>query len=109
MPATRRVVRVLLVGLFVTFLAVQLLVPVLRYGSETSARFGWQMFSIAKGIPDYVVVLPGGEQPIDVDTYVAFVRSDLSLEPTFSLHLCRVVPGAEAVLIGEERIAVRCP
>lgn len=83
-------------------LVVQFAVPISRLGDHNlAARFGWQMFSGAAGVPQFVVETPGGDIEIVLEDYVARVRADIDLS-RFPSHLCEVVPGAEAVRWGED-------
>lgn len=79
------------------FLVVQLAVPLSRLGTDSPRRFGWQMFSIARHSPQFVVATETGEIEIEVSDFMARVRADVDLVALLPQHLCSVVPGAEVV------------
>ena len=109
MARNGRSTRALLVGLFLAYLLIQIGVPIVQFESDTPARGGWQMFSDRRPAPEFVVVMTDGtEEAIALSDFVAFPRADLPLETTLPAHLCRVVSGAEAVVINQAAL-VPCP
>ena len=90
-----RVVAVATIGIF---LAVQLAIPISRYGEVGRAqRFGWQMFSIGEQAPRFVVETNAGEREIDLGDYMARVRGDIDIVGLMPAHLCGAVSGAVRV------------
>jgi len=80
------------------FLAVQLAIPMARYGEvDRAQRFGWQMFSIGEQAPRFVVETSTGNREIDLDDYLARVRGDIDIIGLMPAHLCEVIPGAITV------------
>lgn len=87
---------------FVAVLAVQLAIPISRLGEvEKGTRFGWHMFSGARGVPEFVVETGDGEEAVALDDYMANVRVDVDITSWLPAHLCRVVPEAVRVSWGE--------
>lgn len=80
-----------------TFVAIQLVVPISRLSDDIPRRFGWQMFSVARGAPTFVVTTTSGDTTVDLDSFVARARGDIVLEDDLPAHLCRVFPGAVRV------------
>lgn len=79
------------------FLVVQLVVPISRFGDESARRFGWQMFSASATAPEFVVTTDSDQVEINLDDYMARVRSDIDIETLLPPHLCSVVAGAREV------------
>ena len=80
------------------FLTVQLTLPIGRLGPHESARrFGWQMFSVAREDPTFVVATDSGQSVIDLNDYMAGARGDVDIVGFLPPHLCSVVPGAVRV------------
>lgn len=77
------------------FLAVHLAVPISRLGSqEVAARFAWQMFSIAREAPQFVVVTDSETHDVSLDDFMAGARGEVDTERLMPPHLCEVFPGA---------------
>lgn len=79
------------------FLIVQLAVPISRFGDDSTRRFGWQMFSLVRPSPQFVVTTSTGEVEIDLSEYMARVRDDVDVVALLPPHLCLVIRGAENV------------
>jgi hypothetical protein len=81
------------------FLTVQFVIPIARFGNhEVTQRFGWQMFAGFVPAPEIVVVTSQGEEPIALDEYMAWPRSDIDIIAYLPAHLCEVVPDARTVV-----------
>lgn len=83
--------------IIVLFIVVQLAIPIALLSGERGQRFGWQMYSIARVPPEFVVTTPEGEIVIDVNDYVPTRRAEIDLAVHLPPHLCEVIPGAETV------------
>jgi hypothetical protein len=80
------------------FLTLQLALPISRLGPHESARrFGWQMFSIAREDPTFVVETESGQSVVDLNEYMAGARGDVDIVGALPTHLCVVYPGAVRV------------
>lgn len=79
------------------FLIVQLVVPITRFGDESARRFGWQMFSASAASPEFVVTTNSGRVEINLDDYMARVRSDIDIEALLPPHLCSVALAREVI------------
>lgn len=80
-----------------SFLIVQLVVPISRFGDDSTRRFGWQMFSLARPSPQFVVTTSTGDIEIALSDYMARVRADVDVTLLLPPHLCSVIPGADYV------------
>lgn len=101
----------LLAGVFfITFLALQIAVPLVQLASPRPARFGWHMWTARKESPQFLVVLHDGTtRPADLSAHVGLSRGEMDLSDALPPHLCRVVleivaveirtPGSDAVKI----------
>lgn len=85
------------VGVIAAFAIVQLAIPISRFGSPDTVRFGWQMFSTYEPDPGFIVETDTGSTEVDLEEYMARVRSDIDITSLMPAHLCSVVPGAEEV------------
>jgi hypothetical protein len=79
------------------FVLVQLALPISRLGREDAARFGWQMYSVARPSPQFVVSTSAGDVDIRLHDYMARVRADIDIVGLLPPHLCEVVSGAQTV------------
>jgi hypothetical protein len=92
---TSRVVAAIAV---VTFVVLQLWMPLSRLGAhDTAPRFGWQMFSTAREAPEFVVETGTGSQEISLNDFMAGARGDVDIERLMPPHLCVVFPDAIVV------------
>ena len=89
-----RLSRVATAVAIVVFLAVQLAIPISRFGDEGARRFGWQMFSSAGQEPHFVVTTSTEELEIDLEDYMAMIRVDVDIAGLMPEHLCSVIPEA---------------
>jgi hypothetical protein len=87
------------VALIVTsvFLVVQLSIPLSQLSSDFANRFGWQMFSTTRPVPEFVVETSHERVEISLNDYMARVRADIDIAEELPPHLCQVVPGAQSV------------
>jgi hypothetical protein len=83
-------------------LAVQIGVPLYQLGAPGSARFGWQMFSRAGGLPVFEVQKDDGV----VDTLRV---TDLLVLPRQEIDFAGVLPPVLCERAGVERVVVRSP
>lgn len=79
------------------FLVIQLAIPISRFADETPRRFGWQMFTVTRQAPDFVVHTSTHDIEIDLDDFVARARGDIDLANILPAHLCNVIPDAESI------------
>lgn len=79
------------------FVVIQLVIPISRLTDDSPRRFGWQMFSVARGAPTFVAETNSGDVEIDLDDFVARARGDIDLEEVLPTHLCRVIPDADSI------------
>lgn len=80
------------------FLVVQLAIPITRLAqTDRAERFGWQMFSVARSAPKFVVETDTGDREIVLEEYMARVRADIEITGLLPSHLCEVLPGAVVV------------
>ena len=88
------------------YLIVQVTIPITRLNdTEGGTRFGWHMFSGAKGIPEFVVETVDGNERVNLGDYMARIRVDVDLTGLPAL-LCDNVPGARVVIWDEREF--RC-
>ena len=86
--------------LFLGILGVQVVVPALRLGSDTTSRFGWQMFSTVRIQPTFGVRFEDGRlDTLEIGDFVAKPRSDIDLASLLPPHLCLRLDRAVAVLV----------
>ena len=87
-------------GFIVLFALVQLVVPAIMLGEPRPARVGWQMFTQGRKKGDFAVIRSDGSRMrIRIADYAA---EDIPEVPYYALlpaHLCRVIPGAHAVVV----------
>lgn len=79
------------------FLIVQLGLPLSQLNSDLASRYGWQMFSTTRAIPEFVVKTSSELVEITLNDYMARVRADIDIVDELPPHLCQVVPGAQSV------------
>ena len=86
---------------FIGFLAVQLLVPIIRLGAERRpARYAWQMYSTYVPPVVFLRESPSGSlDTIQVSDHVARPRGDIDLARYLPRHICSRDTGAAAVLV----------
>lgn len=83
---------------FVSYLAVQVSIPIVQLLEDGPRRFGWQMFSrVGHMRPDFFLVTERGVEPVSLDRHVLHLRSEIDLTRELPPHLCTVYPEAEAV------------
>ena len=84
---------------FFAFLTVQLLVPLAQLvWAPRPARFGWQMFSVVTGPPEFTLVRADGTtEPMDITPFVTSVRADVPLAEFLPPHICQAVPNVVAI------------
>lgn len=97
-----------------SYLGIQLVVPVIQLGAPRPARFGWQMWAARRSVPAFVVLMKNGmRQPVAPSAHVGMSRVEIDLGEALPPHLCRVVAGIAAVEVrgaGSEMLQVhRCP
>jgi len=97
----------------VAFLAVQIGVPLWKLIEPRPARFGWQMFSGLRGLPEFRVVLRHGQSfDVPLGWHVGAGRSDVDYAGFLPPHLCRSYAGAAEIRVhfrsGTEQV-YRCP
>jgi hypothetical protein len=91
---------ILAVAFFVTFLAIQIVVPLVKLTSPRPGRFGWHMWTARKRNPQFVMVLKDGSaSPVSLSTYLGFSRGEIDVREAMPAHLCRVVPDVASVQI----------
>jgi len=83
--------------LIAVFVVIQLGIPISRLSEEGPRRFGWQMFSVARGAPTFVAHTTSGDIEIELVDFVARARGDIDLEEVLPTHLCNVLPDANSV------------
>ena len=84
---------------FVTFLAVQILVPLVQAFGPKPTRFAWQMFS-GTSVPLRIQIRTVTEvRDIDVSGMVGNWRGDLNLEKYLPPFMCKRFPEASSVLL----------
>ena len=91
---------ILAVAFFVAFLAIQILVPVVKLTAPRPARFGWHMWTARKRNPQFVLIMKDGSaSPVILSTYLGLSRGELDIREAMPPHLCRVVPDVASVQI----------
>jgi hypothetical protein len=91
---------ILAIAFFVTFLAIQIVVPVVKLTSPRPARFAWHMWTARKRNPQFVMIMKDGSvSPVMLSTYLGLGRGELDIREAMPAHLCRVVPDVAAVQI----------
>lgn len=104
--------RVAAVLFFVAYLILQTAIPLRQLASSEPARFGWQMYSRARIQPEFALVTPAGEVPVEMERYLLRLRREIAFERYLPPHLCRVHPEASAVVVrrmSETSVRVPCP
>ncbi|MGH2428489.1 MAG: hypothetical protein ACRDGV_06320 [Candidatus Limnocylindria bacterium] len=94
----------------VSFLVVQLTVPILALTGPRPARFGWHMYTTLTPVPDAWIEDATGElDRVAVDQLLLRRRSEADLSDVLVRELCRR-PGAAAVITerADERIRTVC-
>ena len=76
------------------FVLVQLTLPLTRIGADDPTRFGWQMYSSPRPLPDFFIVTSTGEVPVDVSEHTASIRVESDYVAVLPPHLCAVTPDA---------------
>jgi hypothetical protein len=90
--------RLIVPGLFVAFLAVQIVVPIVQSTGPQPARFSWQMFANRRDQPAYTVVLnDGSTRSIDMRDVLGYERIELDYGDRVAPHLCRTLPDVVSV------------
>jgi len=88
------------VAFFVIFLAIQIVVPVVKLTSPRPARFGWHMWTARNRNPQFVMTMKDGSlSPVILSTYLGLSRGELDIREAMPAHLCRVVPDVVSVQI----------
>ena len=91
---------VLALAFFVAFLAIQIIVPIVKLTSPRPARFGWHMWTARKRNPEFVMIMKDGTaSPVNLSTYLGLSRGELDIQEAMPAHLCRVVPNVASVQI----------
>jgi hypothetical protein len=91
---------IVVIAFFVTFLTIQIVVPVVKLTSPRPARFGWHMWTARKPNPQFVMIMKDGSAtPVILSTYLGLSRGELDLLEAMPAHLCRVVPDVASVQI----------
>jgi len=91
---------ILAIAFFVTFLAIQIVVPIVKLISPRPARFGWHMWTARKRNPQFVMTMKDGSaSPVILSTYLGLSRGELDIREAIPAHLCRVVPDVASVEI----------
>ena len=84
----------LLFGLVAVFVAIQLAVPTVMLFEPRSSRFGWQMYSSARTLPEVVVIeADGSERAVDITDHIAGPRSEIDYVARFAEQACRLIDG----------------
>jgi len=90
----------LALSFFVAFLAIQIVVPIVKLTSLRPARFGWHMWTARKPNPRFTLVFKDGTtSPAILSTYLGLSRGELDIREAMPAHLCRVVPNVASVQI----------
>lgn len=90
--------KILAIAFFVTFLAIQIVVPVVKLTSPRPARFGWHMWTARKPNPQFVMTMKDGSvSPVILSTYLGLSRGEMDIREAMPAHLCRVVPDVASV------------
>lgn len=77
--------------LIVTFLVVQLAIPISRlFPLETPHRWAWQMFSRTPHSVQFVIHTPTDTTDVVLRQHMAQVRGDIDLTGLMPAHLCLV-------------------
>ena len=85
-------------GFCTTFLAIQIVVPIVQLGARRPARFGWHMWTARPQAPTFLIVMSDGtRQPADLSRYLALSRGEMDASELLPPHLCRVIPDIAAV------------
>src|SRR4030095_13576331 len=85
---------------FLSFLLIQIVVPIVQLTAPRPARFGWQMWSARrKPVRFFVVMKDGTIRPADLSRYIGWSRGELDLTDRLPPHLCHVVSDITAVQI----------
>lgn len=79
------------------FVLVQLAIPLSRLDDQSTYRFGWQMYSLARPAPQFIVSTSAQTMDIELSDYMAQVRADVNVDALLPDHLCSVIPGAKSV------------
>ena len=85
----------------VCYLAVQIDVPLYQFNQPRSARFGWQMYSGLRKIPQVQLVFENGEIETveNLSQYFGRSRIDLQFQKALPKFLCETDPRVKSVLI----------
>jgi hypothetical protein len=84
----------------VLWLAVQIGVPLWQLSEPRPPRFGWQMFTDVKFLPQITAIRRDGSSvQLTASRYLAYFRSDFrsGYIQALAQHLCRVEPSLQAV------------
>jgi hypothetical protein len=91
---------ILAIAFFFAFLAIQIVVPVVKLTSLRPARFGWHMWTARKRNPQFVMIMKDGSaSPVILSTYLGLSRGEMDIREAMPAHLCRVVPDVASVQI----------
>lgn len=97
---------VLCAAAFVTYLALQIAIPLRSVGSDRLERFSWQMYSIPGDAAAYVVEMASGTaDTIPLHRYVVHPRLEIDWSRRYPAHLCEVVAGAAVVHKTSSRVS----
>lgn len=102
--------RTTLAGVFViTFVMIQLAIPILALAQPRPARFGWQMYTALSSLPELKLESADGAiTPVDLSDVVARDRAEIDFSPALTEHLCETT-NAVAVRIGSGENERRAP
>ena len=83
-----------------SYLAIQVLIPLALLAAPRPARFGWHMWSVRVAFPRFRLLMDDGTSTLpDLGRYVVTTRGEIDLRDALPPHLCRVVSGVAAVEI----------
>lgn len=100
---------------FVSYLVLQIGLPIYRFFAPRPSSFGWQMFAGIRTYPDFYLISTNGEsvlveQPFE---YFGNPRADLDIVDVLPKYLCETNPQVETVLIVDRntnsRVRYSCP
>lgn len=90
--------------LFQVLLALQIAVPLYQLGASGPARFGWQMFSRAPGMPVFEVRRgDGATETVNVRDLLVIPRQEIDYAAKLPPILCERHPDADEVVTHPSR------
>lgn len=75
--------------LAVTYLLLQILLPMWQLTQPRPARFGWQMYAGVSQPANFLAVYADGERPIDLSEYLVRTRGDVQTGTVIPPAVCQ--------------------